>query len=207
MAARFVLHHHPQSRAQRILWLLEETGAPYELVSHDLEARTHKTPEFLKLNPHGKIPTLVDRGPDGTSETVVTESAAIVLHVADAVPEAGLAPLPGSVERGPYLTWVVYAASVLEPALMDAFFPRKDKSVSPMMVGWPSFDDALARVAEAVRPGPWLAGDAFTAADLTIGSFLGWLYGWGKLPDPGRFEDYLGRIAERPAHKRAFGKS
>lgn len=205
MAARFVLHHHPQSRAQRIKWLLEETGAPYELVSHDLEARTHKSPEFLALNPHGKIPTLIDRGPDGTAEVVVTESAAIVIHVADAVPGAGLAPAPGSLERGPYLGWIVYSASVLEPALMDAFFPRAE-TPSAMMTGWPGFDEALERVDAALKPGPWLSGETFTAADLTIGSFLGWLAGWGKLPGPERFQSYLGRIAERPAYQRAFGR-
>ena len=203
-AARFVLHHHPQSRAQRIRWLLEETGAPYELVSHDLEAGTHKRPEFLRLNPHGKIPTLVDRGPDGTAEVAVTESAAIVIHVADAVPEARLAPAPGSLERGPYIGWIVYSASVLEPALMDVFFPRAE-TPSAMMTGWPRFGEALKRVEDALKPGPWLDGETFTAADVAIGSFLGWLNGWGNLPDPERFARYLERIAERPAFRRAYG--
>lgn len=204
-AARFVLHHHPQSRAQRIKWLLEETGAPYEIVRHDLEAGTQKRADFLRLNPDGKIPTLVDRGPDGTAEVPVTESAAILLHVADAVPDARLAPAPGSTERGPYLTWIVYAAAVMEPALMDTVFPRVSPP-PPVMQGWPPFDEALKRVENGLRRGPWLLGETFSAADVMVGSFLGWLSGWGKLPEPDRFADYLARIAERPAHRRAFGQ-
>lgn len=205
MAARFVLHHHPRSRAQRIKWLLEETGEPYEIVAHDLEAGTHKRPEFLRLNPDGKIPTLVDRGPDGTAEVVVTESAAIVIHVADAYPQAKLAPPPGSPERGPYLTWIVYAAAAVEPALSDAAFPRAE-APPPFALGWPPFDKAITRIADGIGSGPWLAGDTFSAADLTIGSLLGWLRGWGKLPEPERFAGYLQRIAERPAHQRAYAE-
>lgn len=205
-AARFVLHHHPQSRAQRIRWLLEEIGAPYELAPHDLEAGTQKRADFLRINPDGKIPALVDRGPDGTVEVPVTESAAILLHVADAVPEAGLAPLPGSPERGPYLTWIVYAAAVMEPALMDEVFPRVATPPRGMQ-GWPPFGEALKRVENGLRPGPWLLGGTFSAADVMVGSFLGWLSAWGKLPEPERFSDYLARIAERPAHQRAFAQS
>ncbi|WP_020181388.1 glutathione S-transferase family protein [Methylopila sp. M107] len=205
MTARFALHHHPRSRAQRIKWLLEETGAPYELVHHDLEAGTHKTPEFLKLNPDGKIPTLIDRGPDGKSEVVVTESAAILIHVADCYPEAGLAPTPGSVERGPYLTWIAYASAAIEPAFADVMFPRAEPA-PPVAIGWPTFDAALARVAAGFEPGPWLLGERFTAADLMVGSLLGWLNSWGKLPDPERFAGLFERIAARPAHQRTFGR-
>lgn len=92
------------SRAQRIKWLLEEVGVPYEIVSHDLEAKTHKSPEFLAINPGGKIPALVDRGPDGTANAAVSESLAVMLHIVDSCPEAGLAPAPGTPERGPFLT-------------------------------------------------------------------------------------------------------
>ncbi len=203
MAARFVLHHHPQSRAQRIKWLLEETGADYEIVLHDLEGGTHKRPDFLKLNPDGKLPTLIDRGPDGTAEVAVTESAAIVIHVADCCPEAGLAPAPGSVERGPYLTWITYAAAALEPAFSDVMFPRAEPAPA-RAVGWPPFDKALERVLGGLTPGPWLVGDRFTAADLMIGALLGWLNAWGKLPEPDRFTPYLDRIAARPAYRRAY---
>lgn len=201
MPARFVLHHHPQSRAQRIRWLLEEAGVSYEVVPHDFSTGTHKRPEFLRLNPDGKLPTLVDRGPDGTAEAVVTESAAILLHVADAAPEAGLAPAPGTIERGRYLTWIAYAAAGLEPAFTDVAFPRASPPPASAL-GWPPFDLALARVAAGLEPGPWLLGESFSAADVMVGSFLGWVRSWGRLPQPERFEAYLARIAERPAHQR-----
>lgn len=203
MPARFVLHHHPQSRAQRILWLLEEAGAPYELVPHDLEAGTHKSPEFLKLNPDGKIPTLIDRGPDGTANVVVTESAAIVIHVADAVPEAGLAPAPGVPQRGTYLTWIAYAGTAIEPAFADVMFPRAAEPPASA-IGWLPFDKTLERVLGGLKPGPWLLGEAFSAADIMLGSLLGWMQSWGKLPDPERFRPYLERIAARPAHQKVF---
>ncbi|GLK68344.1 glutathione S-transferase family protein [Hansschlegelia plantiphila] len=202
--ARFVLHHNPRSRSQRIRWLLEEIGEPYEIVAVDLEAGEHKRPAFLALNPDGKLPTLIDRGPDGASAVVVTESSAILLHVADAYPEAGLAPLPGTLERGRYLTWVCYAAAGLEPALADLVFPRAAPP-PPMAIGWPTFDKALARVLAAVEPGPWLLGETFSAADVMVGALLGWIVSWGKLPEPERFAGYLGRLAARPAYARAYG--
>ena len=204
MTARFVLHHHPQSRSQRIKWLLEEAGAPYEIVPHDFENGTHKRPEFLRLNPDGKLPTLIDRGPDGAGEVVLTESAAIVLHVADAVPEAGLAPAPGSIERGPYLTWTVYAVAALEPGFADAAFPRAEPAPA-RAIGWPPFEQAVSRVADALGDGPWMLGDAFTAADVMIGGLFGWVHAWGKLPQPERFRSYLDRVAARPAYRRACG--
>lgn len=189
MPVRFVLHHHPRSRAQRIKWLLEETGAPYEVVLHDLQAGSHKRPDFLKLNPDGKLPTLIDRGPDGAAEVAVTGS--------------GLAPAPGSIERGPYLQWICYAAAAIEPALSDAVFPRAAPP-PPTAIGWPPFEKALDRVRAALEPGPWLLGEKFSAADVMIGALLGWISSWGKLPEPERFAAYLGRIAERPAHARAY---
>lgn len=200
--ARFVLHHNPQSRAQRIKWLLEEAGAPYEIVAHDFETGTHKRPEFLKLNPDGKLPTLVDRGPDGTWSTVVTESAAIVIYVADAVPDGALAPAPSDPRRGPYLTWIAYVAAAVEPAMMDANFPRAAETPRGM-TGWPPYEQAIDRIAAALAAAPYLTGDRFTAADLMVGSMLAWVNGWGKLPKPERFADYLARLAERPAARRA----
>lgn len=202
MAARFVLHHHPMSRAQRIRWLLEEAGLSYELVHVELEAAAHKTPAFLKLNPDGKLPTLIDRGPDGTWSTVVTESAAIVIYVADLATAGGLAPAVGDPRRGPYLTWIAYVSAALEPALADLVWPRAAPAPA-MAIGWPPYEAALDRVAAALEASTYLTGDSFTAADLMVASMLNWVSGWGKLPAPERFADYLARIAARPAAQRA----
>ncbi|RXF70782.1 glutathione S-transferase family protein [Hansschlegelia zhihuaiae] len=202
MAARFVLHHHPQSRAQRIKWLLEEAGAPYEIVSHDLEAGTHKKPDFLELNPDGKLPTLIDRGPGGSWSTVVTESSAIVIHVADAVPGAGLAPGPSDPRRGAYLNWIAYVSAAAEPALADHVWPRAEAAPATA-IGWPPYEKVMNRIAAGVSSSPYLTGDAFTGADLMVGSMLNWLSGWGKLPGPERFEAYLERLKARPAFQRA----
>lgn len=202
MPARFVLHHNPQSRAQRIKWLLEEAGVPYELAHVDLQAGAHKTPAFLKMNPDGKLPTLVDRGPDGTWSTVVTESAAIVIYVADLAPAGALAPAPGDPRRGPYLTWISYVPAALEPALTDMVWPRPEPPPASAL-GWPPYEKALDRIAAALKATPYLTGDSFTAADLMVGSMLNWVAGWGKLPDPDRFSDYLARLNARPAAVRA----
>jgi glutathione S-transferase len=202
MAARFTLHHNPQSRAQRIRWLLEEAGAPYEIIAHDFEAGTHKRPDFLKLNPDGKLPTLIDRGPDGSWSTVVTESSAIVIYVADALPEAGLAPAVSDPWRGAYLNWIAYAAAAVEPALADHVWPRAEAAPA-RAIGWPPYGAVMDRIAAGLSPGPYLTGAYFTAADLMVGSMLNWLAGWGKLPGPERFESYLERLKARPAFQRA----
>ena len=123
---RFILHHAPRSRSSRILWLMEETGVPFEVAQHDFAKATHKDPAYLAINPAGKVPTLIDRGPAGdwSPPAVVTESAAICAYVADVLPEAGLAPPVGSRERAAYASWIGYCPSVLEPALSDSVFPR-----------------------------------------------------------------------------------
>lgn len=201
-AARFVLHHSPRTRSASIHWLLEEAGVPFEIVHHSLERGTHKAPEFLAINPHGKLPALVDRGPDGTWSAVVTESGAICAYVADLVSEAKLAPAIGTPERAAYAFWMAYRPGVIEPALMDMMFPRQD-TPEPRMVGWPPFAEALDRIEQTLAAGgPWLLGSQFTAADIMVGSMLHWLHAWGKLPHRPSVARYIEAIAARPALKR-----
>ena len=203
--SRFVLHYAPRSRAFRILWLLEEACATYELALYDLRKGTHKDPAYLALNPDGKVPALVDRGPRGEWSVIVTESAAISTYLADALPEAGLAPAPTSPERGPYLTWVVYCSAALEPAFADFMFPRQAE-IPRSSVGWPSYDATLARIEHALDRGPWILGDHFSAADEMLGSMLQWLSAWGKLPSRPALERYLASLATRDGLKRAQAK-
>lgn len=100
---------------------------------------------------------------------------------------------------------MAYAGTAMEPAFTDMMFPRASEPAASML-GWPSFDETFERVLMGLKPGPWLMGETFSAADVQVGSFLGWLAGWGKLPGPERFALYLEAIAARPAHRRAFGR-
>lgn len=202
---RFVLHYAPRSRAFRILWLLEEARAPYELVLYDLQKGTHKGEAYLALNPDGKVPALVDRGPGRDWSVIVTESAAISTYIADACPEAALAPPIASPQRGPYLTWLVYCSAALEPAFADFMFPRQ-KEAPQGAVGWPSYDATLDRLEHALNSGPWLLGDHFSAADVMLGSMLQWLQQWGKLPAHPALQRYLASLKERDALVRAQAK-
>jgi glutathione S-transferase len=202
---RFVLHYAPRSRAFRILWLLEEARASYELAVYDLQKGTHKDRAYLAVNPDGKVPALVDRGPRGDWSVIVTESAAISTYVADACPEAALAPALSSPERGPYLTWLVYCSAALEPAFADFMFPRQQE-VPRSSVGWPSYDATLDRVEHAVNRGPWLLGDHFSAADVMLGAMLRWLSAWGKLPPRPALDRYLASLQQRDGLKRAQAK-
>jgi glutathione S-transferase len=200
--ARFVLHYAPRSRASRILWLLEEAHASYDVAVYELQKGTQKDPAYLALNPDGKVPALVDRGPKGDWSVIVTESAAITTYIADALPQAALAPAVTSPERGPYLTWLVYCSAALEPAFTDFMFPRRSE-VPSGTVGWPSYDATLQRIERALDRGPFLLGDHFTAADVMLGSMLQWLFAWGKLPPSAVFERYLASLKSREAQQRA----
>jgi glutathione S-transferase len=202
---RFILHHAPRSRSSRILWLLEETGVPFEVAQHDFAKATHKDPAYLAINPAGKVPALIDLGPAGewSPPAVVTESAAICSYVADTLPEAGLAPPVGSRERAAYASWIGYCPSVLEPALSDSVFPRREEPPASTL-GWCPFPEALRRVETALQAGgPYLLGARFSAADVLIGSLLQWLQGWGKLPENPTLAAYLATLAARPAVQRA----
>ncbi|PTL84666.1 glutathione S-transferase family protein [Vitiosangium sp. GDMCC 1.1324] len=202
---RFVLHYAPRSRSFRILWLLEEARVPYELVRYDLQKGTHKSPAYLAVNPDGKVPALVDRGPRGDWSAVITESAAICAYIADTLPEARLAPAVGTPERAAYATWMAYGAAALEPSFADLMFPRKAEP-PPSAIGWPSFDATIARISRAVEKGPWLLGDQFSSADIMIGAMLQWLNSWGKLPAHEPVKRYLAALVERDAMKRAQAK-
>ena len=202
---RFTLHHAPRSRSARALWLLEEAQVPYDVALHDLQQASQKDAAYLAVNPAGKVPALVDRGPDGTWSAVVTESAAICAYVADALPESHLAPAISSPLRGAYMTWLAYCPGVLEPAFADLVFARVAEPPRSAL-GWPPFEAVIDRLEQALQTGPWLLGDTFSAADVLIGSMLQWLDAWGKLPPREAVPRYLHALASRPALLRAQAK-
>ena len=182
------LYFNPQSRALISKWMLDECGAEYELVPIDFEKRDHKTPEFLNINPAGKLPALVD------GESKVFEGAAICLYLADKFPAANLAPNIGAPERGRYLSLMVYSTAQVEPALGDKML----KLETDAHRGWSDYETVLEVIERELGAGPYLFGDWFTAADVMIGAMLVWQR-WLKLgPERPRLAAYVDRLLARP---------
>jgi glutathione S-transferase len=197
-----VFYYNPMSRARIVHWMLEEIGAPRRTVHIDLEKGEHKTPEFLAVNPMGKLPTIVHRG------VVVTETAAIIAYLADAFPEAGLAPAPDDALRGAYYRWLFFGAGCFEPALTDRMFDRPDVARKGVL-GYGSYEDVLNALRKALDPGPYLLGERFSAADVYVGAQMTWAMTFGApgLKGDPVFDRYVERLGGRPAQQRASGAS
>jgi glutathione S-transferase len=191
------LYFAPRSRSIRALWLLEEIGAPYDVVPLDLESADHKAPEILALNPMGKVPIVVVDGHP------VWESPAIVAHLADLFPEAGLAPAPGTPDRADYYRWLSFATAVMEPAFAEHMAQREG---NPRAYGWGDFASMKAALGLGLAGGDWLLPQGFTGADLLIGGNLAWFVTWAPqaFADLPGIDAYVARIRARPAHVRAW---
>ena len=183
------LYYNPKSRAAIAKWMLDECRADYEIVPIDFTKREHKTPEFLKINPAGKLPAFVD------GEVKIFESAAICLYLGEKFPETKLAPQIGAPERGRYLSLMVYSTSQLEPAMGDALLGVTTLAQR----GWTDFETAKDVVERELGDGPYLFGNWFTAADVMIGSMFVWKRMWGGPPDRPKLEAYVDRLLARPA--------
>jgi glutathione S-transferase len=169
--------------------MLDECGAQYNIVPIDLTKREHKTPDFLKINPAGKLPVLVD------DNARIFESVAICLYLGDKFPEANLAPKIGAPERGRYLSLMVYSTSQVEPALGDAVLGAQ---TSPQR-GWGDFESVKDVIERELGDGPHLFGSWFTAADIMIGSMFIWKRILGGPPERPKLEAYVDRLLARPA--------
>jgi glutathione S-transferase len=196
MADQLTFYHNPMSRGRIAHWMLEEVGAPYETKILALDKREHKSPEYLAINPMGKIPAIVHNG------TVVTEAAAICAYLADAFPKAGLAPAVNETARGTYFRWLFFGAGCVEPAMIDRMFARPQVE-RPGTLGYGSYEDTLNALEKAITPGPWILGQRFSAADVYLGSEIGWGMFTKTLEPRPAFQEYVGRCAQRPAYKRA----
>lgn len=192
--ADLTFYSNPMSRGRIVRWMLEETGAEYETVVLDY-ASTMKAEAYLAINPMGKVPAIVHGG------RVVTEVAAICAYLADAFPEAGLGPTED--ERADYYRWLFFAAGPVESAIMDRSLGVEVPADKQAMVGYGSFDLMVATLEQAVSAHPCIAGDRFTAADVYVGSAVGWGVQFGTLPKRAAFDAYLGRIMNREAAVRA----
>ncbi len=187
-------YYNPMSRGRIVHWMLEEVGAPYEIKMLDWAKREHKSPEYLKINPMGKIPAIVHRG------VVVTETAAICAYLADAFPQAKLAPVLSDPKRGTYYRWMFFVASSLESAALDRKSPRTTK-IESSHLGYGSYDDVVSTLEKAVEGG-FILGDQFSAADVLIASTIGWMISQKDLEPKRVFTNYLQKCMDRPAFKR-----
>jgi len=197
--ADLTLYHASPSRSSIVLWMLEELGQPYDVKLIKLSEGDNLKPDFLAVNPMGKVPALDHKG------TVITESAAICTYLADEFPQAKLNVPVGTPRRGLYLKWLFFGPGCFEPAVIDRAAPRKEPARRAML-GYGDFDTTMNVVARAVEKGPWLMGEQFTAADVVIGSNVRWGTLFKLLPERPEFTAYSARIAARPAAKRAEEK-
>ena len=188
------LYYNPQSRAQLTRWLLEEIGVPYTVAPVGYEDGSMRTPQFLAISPLGKIPAIVD---DGQS---VSEQIAIAIYLADKYKTPNdLAPAASDPQRGEYLRWIAFNANV-EAAMMQKFAGFE---MNPRSAGWGSVQQVIdvlrARLEQAQ---PWLLGNRFSAADVYLGSQMGWALMVKNLEPRPLFVEYVARCNERPAMKR-----
>jgi glutathione S-transferase len=195
-----IFYYNPMSRARIAHWMLEEVGVPYTVKLINFEQGEHKRPEFLALNPMGKLPTLQHDG------TVVTEAAAICAYLADVFPAAKLAPAPNSPERGTYYRWMFFGAGCVEPATVDRLFNRPQIE-RPSALGYGSYEDTMHALERALSPGPFILGERFSAADVYVGSQLMWGMMVKAIEPRPVFQKYTGTLMERPALKRVFAQS
>jgi glutathione S-transferase len=197
--AELTLYHASPSRSSVVLWMLEELGQPYDVKLIRLSQGENLKPDYLAINPMGKVPALDHRG------TVITEVAAICTYLADEFPQAKLNIPVGTPQRGLYLKWLFFAPGALEPAVIDRAAPRKEPARRAML-GYGDFDTTMDVVAKAVSKGPWLMGEQFTAADVVVGANVRWGMMFKMVPERKEFIDYAARIAARPAAQRAEAK-
>jgi glutathione S-transferase len=196
---QLTLYHVSPSRSSITLWMLEEVGAPYAIKLLKMSEGENLQPDYLAVNPMGKVPALK------VDDVVITEVAAICTFLADEFPAAKLNVPVGTPRRGLYLKWLFFGPSVMEPAMMDRAYPRKE-APRASAVGWREFDTVLDIVAEALKPGPYLMGEQFTAADVVIGSGLRFGMMFKLIPERKEFSEYVARINARPAAQRAAAK-
>ncbi len=196
MSGKIILHHAAPSRSSTVLFMLEEIGAPYELKVMDLQKEEQYRPEYLAINPMGKVPAIEYEG------AVVTEVGAICTYLADAFPKAGLAPPIGDPLRGTYLRWMFFQGNALEPAIVDRALKREPGRRGMMPYG--TYEVAVAALERAVEKGPWFLGERYSAADVYVGSAISWGLQFELLPEREVFKKYAARLNARPARQRAL---
>jgi glutathione S-transferase len=196
MTDELVFYTNPMSRGRIVRWMLEELGQPYRTeVLH--YGTTMKAPEYLAINPMGKVPAIRH------GDAVVTEVAAICAYLADAFPEAGLAPPANSRLRATYYRWLFFAAGPVEAAVTNKSLGVVPSAEQRGSVGYGSLDEVMNALERAVSDREYIVGDSFSAADVYVGSHIAWGMHFGSFERRPAFESYTGRLVSRPAAVRA----
>jgi glutathione S-transferase len=188
---RVTLYHSPNTRSTGTLLLLEELGADYDLHVLNMKAGAQRQPDYLAVNPLGKVPAIRHR------DALVTEQAAITIYLADLYAEAGLAPTIDDVLRGPYLRWLVFYGSSFEPAVVDRAMQRDPGTAAMSPYG--SYDAVIDLISEQLRTRPYILGERFTAADVLWGMALSWTTMFKLVPERPEIMAYVARAQARPA--------
>lgn len=194
MIDELVFYTNPMSRGRIVRWMLEEIGKPYDTELLDY-GTTMKAPDYLAINPMGKVPAIRH------GDTIVTECAAICAYLADAFPGAGLAPDIGA--RGSYYRWLFFAAGPLEAAVTNRSLGLEAPEDKQGMVGYGNFKAVMDTLEYAVSAGDYIAGEHFTAADVYVGSHVGWGLQFGSIEKRPAFTEYWEQVSNRDAYRRA----
>ncbi len=191
--SELIFYTNPMSRGQIARWMLEEVGAPYEqrIVQYGPEM---KGPDYRAINPMGKVPAIVQDG------KVVTECAAICAYLAEAFPEAGLAPT--AEERADYYRWMFFGAGPLEQAIINHAMKWESPEDKQAMLGYGSYELAVETLVGWLADRDYVCGDRFTAADVYVGAQVDWGQAFGTLPPHPVFAAYAERLRARPAYQR-----
>jgi glutathione S-transferase len=202
---RMKLYYFQQSRATRVRWMIEELGVPYELALVDMTKGEHKHPDYLKIHPMGSLPALEDNGVN------LFESAAIIMHLADKYPKKGLAPAVGTLERGEYYQWILFAMTEVEAPLATLvqhtrFLPEAERSPAVIERSSKRFKAVAAVLEQRMKDREYLVGNRFTAADVVLGGVLYLASRVGQLGDDlPTLQAYSARLLGRPAAKKGYG--
>ncbi|MEO8997869.1 MAG: glutathione S-transferase family protein [Rhodanobacter sp.] len=195
---RVTFFHAPQSRSGGTRALLEELGVDYDLHVLNLKTGEQRQPEYLAINPMGKVPAIHH------GDALITEQPAVFMYLADLYPEAKLAPPIGDPLRGPYLRWLVFYGSCFEPAVIDKSLQREP--AAPMTLPYGDFDTMLKTLTDQLEQGPYLLGETFSAADVLWGTALNWTTMFKLVPELPVIRAYIDRVLTRPAMQRAAAK-
>jgi glutathione S-transferase len=196
MADTLTFYTNPMSRGRIARWMLEEVGAPYETVVLGY-GTSMKDPSYLAINPMGKVPAIKH------GDTVVTEGAAICAYLADAFPQAGLAPATTERLRGTYYRWMFFAAGPVEAAASNKSMGWEAPADKQGMVGYGTLQHVMDALEVAVKNGPYILGEKFSAADVYVGAHIMWGMQFGTLEKRPAYEGYAARLHNRPAAVRA----